>query len=83
MAWRIVKQPNGLYARFSDIVDNFTHYNMDRNEAIETYMPKTERLENLTLQKLGLLIKMGWINQDKEHFANTQKVLITIQESSK
>ena len=29
MAWRLVKQPNGLIARFSDIVDHFTHANMD------------------------------------------------------
>ena len=35
MAWRIVKQPNGLLARFSDIVDNFTHCNMDELEAYE------------------------------------------------
>ena len=34
MAWRIVKQPNGLYARFSDVVDNFTHYDMSENEVI-------------------------------------------------
>lgn len=35
MAWRIVVQPNGLYARFSDIVDDFTHSNMTRDEAVE------------------------------------------------
>ena len=35
MAWRIVKQPNGLYARFSDVVDNFTDFGMTRDEAIE------------------------------------------------
>lgn len=35
MAWRIVKQPNGLYARFSSIVDDFTHMNMTRQEALE------------------------------------------------
>lgn len=35
MAWRIVKQPNGLYARFADPVDTFTHYDMTREEAIE------------------------------------------------
>lgn len=35
MAWRIVKQPNGLYARFSDIVDNFTAMNMTESEAYE------------------------------------------------
>ena len=35
MAWRIVKQPNGLLARFSDIVDDFTHINMSEAEALE------------------------------------------------
>ena len=34
MAWRIVKQPDGRYARFSDVVDNFTHLNMTREEAL-------------------------------------------------
>jgi hypothetical protein len=33
MAWRIVKQPNGLYARFSDVVDDFTDYDMSLSEA--------------------------------------------------
>lgn len=28
MAWRIVKQPNGLFASFSDIVDHFTYTDM-------------------------------------------------------
>jgi imidazolonepropionase-like amidohydrolase len=30
----IVKQPNGLLARFSTIVDDFTHYGMTRAEAL-------------------------------------------------
>jgi hypothetical protein len=34
MAWRIVKQPDGLYARFADPVDHFTHYNMTLAEAL-------------------------------------------------
>jgi hypothetical protein len=34
MAWRIVKQPNGKYARFSDVVDDFTDYDADREEAV-------------------------------------------------
>lgn len=54
MAWRIVKQPNGQYARFADPVDDFTHYNMTREEAIqvcvEEFMPdilrKVERSDN-------------------------------------
>lgn len=35
MGWRIVKQPNGKYGRFSDIVDHFTHIHMTRAEALE------------------------------------------------
>ena len=35
MAWRIVVQPNGKYARFSDVVDNFTDYDMTRYEALD------------------------------------------------
>jgi len=29
MAWQIVKQPNGLFARWSNIVDTLTHTNCD------------------------------------------------------
>ena len=36
MAWRIDKQPDGRFARFSDIVDNFTHLNMSEEEARDT-----------------------------------------------
>jgi hypothetical protein len=35
MGWWIVKQPNGLYARFSTVVDDFTHMNMTGDEARE------------------------------------------------
>lgn len=35
MAWRIDLQPNGFYSRFSDIVDDFTHLNLTRDEAVE------------------------------------------------
>lgn len=34
MAWRIVRQPNGKLARFSDIVDNFTHTNIEHGVKI-------------------------------------------------
>jgi hypothetical protein len=34
MAWRIVLQPNGKLARFSDVVDNFTDVEMTVEEAI-------------------------------------------------
>ena len=35
MGWRIVRQPNGGLARFSDIVDHFTCYDMSVAEAVE------------------------------------------------
>lgn len=35
MAWRIVKQPNGRYARFSDVVDDFTDMDMTEQEAYD------------------------------------------------
>lgn len=35
MAWRIIQQPNGRYARFSEVVDNFTDYDLTRAEALE------------------------------------------------
>jgi hypothetical protein len=33
MGWRIVKQPNGRLARFSDVVDDFTHMDLTEQEA--------------------------------------------------
>lgn len=40
MGWRIVKQPNGLFARFSEIVDDFTDFDMNEEGVIE--LCKTE-----------------------------------------
>lgn len=34
MAWRFVRQPDGKLARWSDIVDAFTHYDLDEPDAI-------------------------------------------------
>ena len=55
MAWRIVKQPNGLLARFSDIVDNFTDINMTKAEALE-YCTK-EMGEVAAIEKVNAGIK--------------------------
>lgn len=35
MGWRLVRQPNGLLARFSEVVDDFTAYDMTYAEAVE------------------------------------------------
>lgn len=37
MGWRFVKQPNGLYARFSEVIDDFTHTDLTRQQALEVY----------------------------------------------
>lgn len=38
MAWRFVQQPNGLLARFSDVVDDFTDYNLTYRDAVRLCM---------------------------------------------
>lgn len=45
MGWRIVQQPNGMLARFSEIVDHFTAYNMTYDEAIEECCQHMGRIE--------------------------------------
>jgi hypothetical protein len=35
MAWCFVRQPNGLLARWSDVVDDFTHSNLSAQDALE------------------------------------------------
>jgi hypothetical protein len=55
MAWRIVKQPNGLYARFSTVVDNFTDFGMTREEALECsvkWLTEAARIEHEAAQKV-------------------------------
>lgn len=44
MPWRVVVQPNHRYAIFSTIVDNFTAFNMNREEALETCLEEIGRL---------------------------------------
>ena len=53
MGWQIVKQPNGLYGRFSEIVDDFTHNDLTELEVIKLCLEKgltqseaKEKLEN-------------------------------------
>ena len=53
MGWRIVKQPNGLLARFSDIVDDFTDMDMTEAEAIKVC------LENMSLHDAEIKVKAG------------------------
>ncbi len=44
MTWRIVLQPNGKLARFSEAADGFSHFNMTPEQAIHV----CRRLESIT-----------------------------------
>jgi len=35
MGWKLVEQPNGLLSRWSDVVDNFTDYDMTEFDAYQ------------------------------------------------
>jgi hypothetical protein len=43
MAWRIVVQPDGLYAWFSTAVDMFTRYDITYHEALEVCLEELGR----------------------------------------
>lgn len=47
----ICKQPNGLYCRFSSVVDTFTHINMTEQEYIDLCVEKAVREAKYTLAK--------------------------------
>jgi hypothetical protein len=53
MASRVVKQPNGLYARWSDVVDQFTCCNMTRAEMIALYMHEHNMSTEDAIAKVG------------------------------
>lgn len=40
MGSQFIKQPNGLYARFSDVVDSFTHFNLTPEDALKVYQKR-------------------------------------------
>jgi len=54
MPSRIVKQPNGLLARFSTVVDDFTHYGMTEEEALEVCRDEMGRVEAEAKVQRGL-----------------------------
>lgn len=52
MGWRLVQQPNGMFARFSDIVDNFTHYDLTEVEAYTVCRDEFDMLEGPSAEKI-------------------------------
>lgn len=56
MAWRFVQQPNGLLARFSDIVDDFTDYHLTHMDAVRLCM----RDHGMSIKEAELKVERGW-----------------------
>lgn len=53
MGWRLIVQPNKLIARFSEVVDDFTHYDMTDEEAIKVCMEEYNMHEKDARDKLS------------------------------
>lgn len=47
----IAKQPNGLYCRYSDIVDNITHHNMTEEDYIELCVERAKEEARIILEQ--------------------------------
>lgn len=54
MGRQIIKQPNGLYAQFSSIVDDFVMYDATPEEILEDWV---EDYKSSTKEKLDKIIK--------------------------
>lgn len=66
MAWRIVKQPNGLLARFSDVVDTFTDMNMNERQAYRLCREDIGVQESKRKVCAGKLDFIPWTNTPSE-----------------
>lgn len=47
----IAKQPNGLYCRYGEIVDNITHHNMTEEDYIEFCVERAKEEAKIALEK--------------------------------
>jgi hypothetical protein len=56
MGWRFVRQPNGKIARYSEIVDDFTHMNMTADEAEELCVKLFDMTKYEAKRKVGFSV---------------------------
>jgi hypothetical protein len=70
MAWQIVKQPNGMYARFCEIASDFTVYGMTREDAVllcrEAGLGETEAEQNVR-----------WAERSPKRYAEAMQTIAT------
>lgn len=69
MTWRFVKQPNGLYARFSETSNSFTHKDLTRIDALK--MARAELGEH------GAGVKVDRADEHPERWAEAQALIAT------
>lgn len=85
----ICKQPNGLYCRFSTVVDCPTHMNMTRQDVIELYKSWAEeeanRILDHHLRDFGMVEEYFYptSNMSQEEFAQFMKDANTVVEEEK
>lgn len=52
MAWCFVRLPSGLFARWSDVVDDFTHTNLTPQDALEVCVSEHGMAEEAAQRKV-------------------------------
>lgn len=72
MGWRFVVQPNGKFARFSEIVDDFTHFDMTRDEALSLYYAENGRSDQHNAE--------GKVKRAEEHPERFEEDLVIVGE---
>lgn len=65
MAWRFVLQPNGKLARFSDVVDTFTHINLTEKEAFDLAFEDMGRTQAEDKVRAGMEDHRPWMHKVK------------------
>jgi hypothetical protein len=63
MTWRLVKQPNGKYARFDDVLNSFTHWDMDEKQAL--MCAKERGTDSAAMFRLENANKEVWCNKEE------------------
>ena len=83
-----MKQPNGRYARWSSVVDDFTHFNYTRNEALEECrhelgaMEATAKMERADRDEARKRTKVDGLNRWREAL-ETMRALGKTKEADK
>ena len=69
MATRVIKQPNGKYAIFSEVVDNFTFIDCSKEECLRA----------LDCNKDRAIIKIDNADRDPNRFDEAMKIILDIR----